>query len=87
MAKTADGAEVTTSSKKDDYDGMVCSGCDVQPSANGGFIVRQSFRPPAEKPKKGDTCCGPSWIEPKTLVFKSIDEVATFLAGAFKSKK
>lgn len=83
VQKTPEGVEASVSRRGDDYKGMVCSNVSVEPTDNGGFIVRQSFRPKAEKPRKGDMCCGPSWVEPKTLTFKSIGEVASFLKDAF----
>lgn len=84
VAKTQEGVEVTTSSaagrtEKD----MVTSRIEVEHSENGGFIAKQYLRPKQEKPKKGDSCCGPFWFEPKVFTFKSSAEVAAFLDRAF----
>lgn len=88
VAKTTDGVQVTTSTaagrtEKD----MVTSRVEFEKSENGGFIAKQYLRPKEEKAKKGDSCCGPFWFEPKTFTFTTPDECAAFLARAFGAKK
>jgi hypothetical protein len=83
-ARNAFGESVATTKRSTDY---VCSRIEIEPATNGGYSVKKYYRPASEKPRKGDSCCGPAWVEPDTYAFSSEKELVTFLKTAFGGKK
>ncbi|MGH9257358.1 MAG: hypothetical protein ACRD3C_22590 [Vicinamibacterales bacterium] len=82
MPDTYDGTE-TTHKRRKGKEGMVCSGLNITPTANGGFAVDKNYRPADEKPRKGDSCCGPRWTEPEKFAFSSKRELKKFIDETF----
>ena len=85
-AQTYEGTE-RTMKRRDGKTGMVCSRIQVEPTKNGGFSVEKYYRPTDEKPKQGDSCCGPHWIEPDKFAFSSVAELHAFIDDSFGAKK
>lgn len=81
-AKTYEGTEKTVKRDRDKAD-MVCARISIEPTKNGGFAVDKSYRPKDEKPKKGDACCGPMWVEPDKFAFSSKKELKKFIDESF----
>jgi hypothetical protein len=80
--QTYEGTERTVK-RRTGKEGMVCSRIAIEPTANGGFAVEKHYRPSDAKPKKGDACCGPHWIEPEKYAFSSMKELVKFLNDTF----
>lgn len=54
----------------------------IEPSENGGFSVRQSYR---LDPPKGSRDPYPTYVEPKTFTFESFDAMVEHLKSALGS--
>ena len=77
-------ADVTTTVKRDRPKAdMALSRVSIEPTKNGGFTVECSYRPKDEKPRKGDVCCGPMWVEPDKFAFSSRRELVKFINEKF----
>jgi len=72
-------AEVSASPPTKESEAGPLSSVSIEPSDNGGFLVRCSYKP---KPtRKSEMSSG--WVEPKTLTFESKEAMLAHIEALF----